>query len=254
MGYRLSDGAPPKGLPTRRSGLDAAKTLIRSGEIKIISVCVAHYQDAVERGLLKKNSVGPGYPASHTFQRQPGKSLNLMGENADINLSDMKVAVSVMQAPASPVSESLDDTGTCQVNEALDLEISCTVLVNLIRYIELHSLCLCYVLTCCVCFRRNRLVTFFISTYVSFFRREHAGAEPVSASAHRLVFYGYSVNDSSRRIHDALFKNMTKNIPGLTDCASEYTVLFSDIATAPLLSFCISGGDTRECLAPCGIL
>lgn len=160
MGYRLSDGAPPKGLPTRRSGLDAAKTLIRSGEIKIISVCVAHYQDAVERGLLKKNSVGPGYPASHTFQRQPGKSLNLMGENADINLSDMKVAVSVMQAPASPVSESLDDTGTCQVNEALDLEISCTVLVNLIRYIELHSLCLCYVLTCCVCFHRNRLVTF----------------------------------------------------------------------------------------------
>ena len=141
--------------------MDAAKTLIRSGEIKIISVCVAHYQDAVERGLLKKNSVGPGYPASHTFQRQPGKSLNLMGENADINLSDMKLAVSVMQAPASPVSESLDDTGTCQVNEALDLEISCTVLVNLIRYIELHSLCLCYVLTCCVCFRRNRLVTFF---------------------------------------------------------------------------------------------
>ena len=70
----------------------------------------------------------------------------------------------------------------------------------------------------------------------------------MSASAHRLVFYGYSVNDSSRRIHDALFKNMTKNIPGLTDCASEYTVLFSDIATAPLLSFCISGGDTRECV------
>ncbi|CAE7329537.1 unnamed protein product [Symbiodinium sp. CCMP2592] len=187
LGYRLSDGAPPKGLPTRRSGLDAAKTLIKSGEIKIISVCVQHYQSALESGLLKKNSVGPGYPVSHTFQRHPGKPLNLMstqGKHAEIHLSDMKVAVSVMQAPASPPSESMEDTG--------------------------------------------------------------AEVVAVSGSPHRLVFYGYSVNDSSRRINDALFKNMTKSIPGLTDCASEHMVLFSDIASAPLLSFCVSGGDNRE--------
>lgn len=51
-------------------------------------------------------------------------------------------------------------------------------------------------------------------------------------------------------VKDALFKNMVKAIPGVVDRSSEHTVLFSDVASAPLLAFCASGGETKERLAP----
>ncbi|CAE7672347.1 unnamed protein product, partial [Symbiodinium necroappetens] len=190
LGYRLTEGAPPKGLPTRRSGLEAVRTLIRCGEIKMISVKVKHYQEALESGVLKISSSSP--PVSHCFQRQHGKPLTTMCQNGDFLVSDLKVTVSVLQGSAS-ASYGVDESGS-----------------------ELVSV----------------------------------PAVDQRQQQHRLVYYSImsSQTASCASVHEALFKNMVKTIPGLTDNASEHTVLFSDFAAAPLLAFCVSGGETQEML------
>ncbi|CAE7426975.1 unnamed protein product, partial [Symbiodinium sp. KB8] len=190
LGYRLTEGAPPKGLPTRRSGLEAVRTLIRSGEIKMISVKVKRYQEALESGVLKISSSSP--PVSHCFQRQHGKPLTTMCENGDFLVSDLKVTVSVLQGEASASYGGVDESGSSEL----------------------------------------------------------VSVPAVDQRQHRLVYYGImsSQTGSCASVHEALFKNMVKTIPGLTDCASEHTVLFSDFAAAPLLAFCVSGGETQEML------
>lgn len=73
----------------------------------MISVCVKHYQDALESGVLKVSCGST--PVSHCFQRQTGSQLS----PDDFQVSDLKVTVSVLQGPPSTESAAEEETGVC---------------------------------------------------------------------------------------------------------------------------------------------